>query len=394
MLRAFPFYQPIISVENGKIYGYEALGRFETDGEIKSLGAYFGDPGISPVDKLNTDRSIRKQAFDYLKNYKNTNADSPKLFINVNPSWIIESGKAGKEYPSISLMREAGIHGSNIVIEITEEDAATDADLLNRFVEPYRQEGCKIAVDDFYFDNFGRLLTIQPDLVKIDRKLVLKSQGDNKYHKLMHYISRFSDELGIAVLFEGVENEEQVHLAIDQGARYLQGFAFSQAAQDFVDPLKYQSGLNNEIKTVVTRNYRKSRNAINLERDLNRIVGRIIENENKISGGRNIIDDMIRRIAGTLPKECFRLFVCRSDGEQISSNHFLKSGSFIEQPEFFGCNWGWRPYFIFNIVMMERSGKGILSMDYIDIETRQKIRTFSYPITDELFIFIDINDVF
>jgi hypothetical protein len=38
--------------------------------------------------------------------------------------------------------------------------------------------------------------------------------------------------------------------------------------------------------------------------------------------------------------------------------------------------------------------QGILSMDYIDIETRQKIRTFSYPITSELFIFIRYNDVF
>jgi hypothetical protein len=106
----------------------------------------------------------------------------------------------------------------------------------------------------------------------------------------MPYISLFSDELGIAVLFEGVETKNKVHLAIRPGREIPPGIRFFPGGKRFVDPLTYQKALNAEIKTR-RQNYRKSRNAINLERDMNRLVA-----------GLSITKKRLRRIENSSTK--------------------------------------------------------------------------------------------
>ncbi|MBI9104742.1 MAG: EAL domain-containing protein [Spirochaetales bacterium] len=141
--KILPYFQPIISLEDGKIFGYEALGRLEENGSVKSMGYFFSDDEISSKEKLYQDRDLRKKALSFYQANIIDQDEKPLLFININPSWIEESAKRGVEiFPSILMMQELGIDGRNIVIEVTEHEYSNDLAFLNRLLQQYRDFGC------------------------------------------------------------------------------------------------------------------------------------------------------------------------------------------------------------------------------------------------------------
>ncbi len=100
---------------------------------------------------------------------------------------------------------------------------------------------------------------------------------------------------------------------------------------------------------------------------------------------------MLPVIAEELSNVCFRLYICDENGFQKSSNYVKKNEDWILEPEYVKKNWSWRPYFLENIIRMSYEKKGILSDLYNDIETGENIRTFSYPIDNMHYIFLDIS---
>ena len=86
----------------------------------------------------------------------------------------------------------------------------------------------------------------------------------------------------------------------------------------------------------------------------------------------------------------FRMYVCDEDGFQKSPNIFKGKDGWTTQKEYIHKNWSWRPYFLENIIKMRNERKGILSDLYSDIESGETIRTFSYPINTNEFLFIDL----
>ena len=92
-----------------------------------------------------------------------------------------------------------------------------------------------------------------------------------------------------------------------------------------------------------------------------------------------------------LDQIAFRMYVCDEDGFQKSVNIFKGKEGWIEQAEYIHKNWSWRPYFLENIIKMRNERKGILSDLYSDIETGETIRTFSFPMNGEDYLFIDIS---
>lgn len=391
-----PHYQPIISVDNGMIFGYEVLGRYHENGEIKSLGNYFMDENISSEDKLKTDRIIRRKALEYFAEYLNKAKidHSPKLFINVNPSWILNLKDSSMEFPTIQYLNELGIPGENIVIEITEHQFNSDIEVLNDMLDSYRKAGAKIAIDDFYFDNFDRLLAFRPDFVKIDKKLIRKSTENKEYKKLVTTIARFAEEVGISVLFEGVEDTEQLRNAIEAGGSYIQGFFFSKTKPEFQDATKYVNLIQTNLKKVIDLKFKDSKNVLLIESEINKLIMNLIINEEIHVFDEDDEDVYLQELIGHLPRQCIRAYICRSGGEQTSSNFTRQDAEFHQEREYKGKNWGWRPYFVFNMVRMHKSGEGILSFLYTDMRSKNDVRTFSFPLNGDYYLFLDFLDEF
>jgi hypothetical protein len=70
---------------------------------------------------------------------------------------------------------------------------------------------------------------------------------------------------------------------------------------------------------------------------------------------------------------------------------FKRNGRWELEPQYYMKNWSWRPYFLENIIRMRSRKRGILSDLYADIETGETIRTYSYPIDDRHYLFIDLS---
>lgn len=102
-------------------------------------------------------------------------------------------------------------------------------------------------------------------------------------------------------------------------------------------------------------------------------------------------DEFLFNLGKELTDCSFRIYMCDEDGIQLTKNVFKHDGAWIFQPEYIGKNWSWRPYFLENIMRMRTMRKGFFSDLYSDIETGEMIRTFSYPMDEELYLFIDLS---
>ncbi|WP_263492089.1 EAL-associated domain-containing protein [Bacillus sp. RAR_GA_16] len=106
---------------------------------------------------------------------------------------------------------------------------------------------------------------------------------------------------------------------------------------------------------------------------------------------QNDWNTILAEAAHSLGNACFRGYICDEDGHQVSANYYRNGdGDWEFQPEYEGDNWSWRPYFLENIVRMKHDQVGILSDLYSDIETNELIRTYSYPINESYYLFLDI----
>ncbi len=395
--KIFPYFQPIVSVATGQIMGHEVLARIQTSSGVQSLGPFFEDENISYKEKLEVDRIVREKAFAVYHEQKR----SDMLFINIHPSWLFMSRENHRHYFTFELMDKYCIKGSQIVIEILEAEYNASVENMSQLVSLYREKDCRIAVDDFNFHNFDRLIQLVPDFVKIDIRLVQLSSKHEEYQKILHYISQFSIDLGISVLFEGIEQGDELENALETGASFLQGFIFSPAQPDFSSKETFKNLISSSIVNVVDRKSNRYRNFLHIENEMNRMIQSLIQkssqNEDTEEGGALSFasedfawDDFLRQISDHLPSWFFKAYVCDKDGHQISANIARDaSNKFCIYEQYRGMNWSWRPYFIHNVIRMEQLQRGVISNKYVDMENKRDTVTFSFPMNDDYYLFLD-----
>ncbi|MDR2079666.1 MAG: EAL domain-containing protein [Treponema sp.] len=163
--RVFPYFQPILSADTGKIYSYEVLGRYNgTDGQVYSLGSFFEDSATTNENALNVDRKIRRLA---MEQFARENSGE-YLFINIRLQWLTAYSEQPEKMPTLIWAKELNIAPEKLVIEITEDEFNEDSELYLNVLRYYKENGCKIAIDDYGkgASNIDRLARIRPDIMK------------------------------------------------------------------------------------------------------------------------------------------------------------------------------------------------------------------------------------
>jgi len=244
-------FQPFFSIREKMIVGYEALSRgiHPLSGEIippLTLLKVAKEAGFI----MELDRLMRKKILECFSNF----CPQPhELILSLN----FETSIIDKEIGSLQLIqltRQLNLNPANIVIEIL-ESKMKNVEALAKFVNIHRENGFLIALDDVGrgHSNFDRIPVIHPDIIKIDRSLVMNLQDDYYRQEIFKAIGQLSHKIGAVVLAEGVETEEEAMEVMELGTDLIQGYYFSKPQEPNFD----FAGLVNHLVDPMAKKFKK-----------------------------------------------------------------------------------------------------------------------------------------
>lgn len=129
------------------------------------------------------------------------------------------------------ILGEAGVAPGAIAIELTEKDALIVDEQVARNLARMQQIGMPLTIDDFGtgYSNLGRLLDLPAHAIKIDKRFIDKLPHDKNSAALVRSMITLASGLGMRVIAEGVEHQEQLDFLRDNGCDACQGFNCSAA---------------------------------------------------------------------------------------------------------------------------------------------------------------------
>lgn len=220
-------FQPINQLGQDDVpFGYEALLR----------------PTIGATDRLTPEAAFsfadsqgRLVKFDrvartlHTLNYLNLPRQRGLLFLNVHPKLLTSVNAHGKVFENILHNHSVPTH--QVVIEVLESAVEGDSQ-LSEAVGNYRDRGYRIAIDDFgsKHSNLDRLWEVSPDFIKLDISIIQQAQSNKKVRKALPKLVELIQALDAQAIIEGIENEIQLNIAIDSGAKLLQGYQLGKPA--------------------------------------------------------------------------------------------------------------------------------------------------------------------
>ena len=212
-------FQPIISLSDGEILGYEALSRGPKDSEFFSPLALF-DAAKKYNMLWDLELVCRHKALE--NSYGRLN--KKKLFINIDPN-IIQDSKFKQGFTK-GLLEQFNVDPSDIIFEITENTAVSDYKELRDVLDNYSEQGYNIALDDAGSGYSGLVLLAEthPNYLKIDMDLVRNIDISKIKQDLIKTFCDFSKNTNIKLIAEGIETESELKILIDLGIDYGQGY--------------------------------------------------------------------------------------------------------------------------------------------------------------------------
>jgi len=207
--------QPIFDLRNMSKVGYELLSRLDYDGYS------------SPDEFLLFARNANLLGtVDYacMKSCLKTLKDVPvikRIYINMYPSTL-------SEVPVERLLHDFKSAGKNVTfcLEINEQQILGDPFYLIPTILRLKKEGIMIALDDYGFGHSSveTLVLLEPDIVKIDKKIINGISKDTRKFNSLKRLLRVIESCKASVIAEGIENKEDFDVLCELGVTYGQGF--------------------------------------------------------------------------------------------------------------------------------------------------------------------------
>jgi EAL domain-containing protein (putative c-di-GMP-specific phosphodiesterase class I)/PAS domain-containing protein len=238
-------YQPQYDLKTGGGCGVEALVRWvlasgenvapsvfipiaERAGLIRELGAW-----------------VLKSACETAKGWCRA-SHSATLSVNVSALQIDE------EFCALlgRILKQSGFPPGQLELEITESALVPYTDRTVECMKQWKQLGVRIAVDDFGtgYSNLNYLSRLPLDRLKLDQSLVHRMTADEKGAEVMRWILSLGAQLGIDVMAEGVETEQQLQMLTDLGCPQAQGYLFSRPMSGSQAPIVLRKTWGNRLR--------------------------------------------------------------------------------------------------------------------------------------------------
>ena len=215
----YPVYQPIVSLKDGKIFGYEALSRISLKSCSFNIEEMF-DYAKEMQCLWELEYICRKKALKEIKD----DIGREKLFLNVDPN--IFNDERFQVGMTLSYLKRYNISPENVIFEICERTDIDKIELFQNAVNHYKKQNYQIAIDDFGKDyaNFNRIFFLHPMYVKLDISLVKNINNDSVKSSLVEGLVKFCHSENICLIAEGIETKEELLQLIRLGVDYGQGY--------------------------------------------------------------------------------------------------------------------------------------------------------------------------
>ncbi len=220
-----PHFQPLVSLKDGRVRGYEILARWThaTRGPI---------PPDQFIPAAEASGAICDLTFNLLRKACKETAGldgALHLSLNVSPVQLEEPEFAQK---LLKVLADAGFDPSRLEIELTEAALVTDLAAARQVVEALQKKGVRVALDNFGTGHASltQLRQLPFDMLKIDRSFVRAMSADKEAAIMVRTIISMAKSLSLAVVAEGVETAEQARTLAGLGCDMAQGYYFGRAA--------------------------------------------------------------------------------------------------------------------------------------------------------------------
>lgn len=219
-------YQPILDIKNNSISGFEALARMESNqfgfvSPVEFIGIAERKRFIIPLSNF-----ILKRACSYISGLLRMGFDDIRVAVNISAIHILREDFVSTV---LSIIRETGIKGKNLELEITETVLVDNYSVVNERLKKLRANDIKVSLDDFGtgYSSFSRLAELNVDTLKIDQSFISSITDDNKTSLIVGDIISIAHRLGLKTVAEGVELQEHMDYLLECNCDMLQGYLFS-----------------------------------------------------------------------------------------------------------------------------------------------------------------------
>lgn len=222
----FVHYQPKVSLFSGKMTGMEALLRWETP----SLGSIRPDIFIPLAETLGLIDSIGNWVFktvcEQYRDWQNKQLSPPPISVNLSGQQL--RNDTFVQFAKKTL-QQTGIRAQCIELEVTETSMMGNLESARDTLATLREIGFCISLDDFGtgYSSLNYLRWLPIDKIKIDRSFVLEVTSDPNSAAIITATEAMAHALGLQVIAEGVETEEQLHFLRRLKCEEIQGYLYS-----------------------------------------------------------------------------------------------------------------------------------------------------------------------
>ena len=246
------YYQPVISIKENKLIGFEALSRWhhptyglmspmqfidiaESTDQILSIGLWALEKACLDLKTLSEE-------------HENSNNQEP-LFISVNIS-ARQLAKAEHIAKFINITEKTGIDPSCIILEVTETMLISEQDYAQQTLSSLRDQGFRVSLDDFGtgYSSLSHLQNFPVDIIKIDHSFVRHMLTDYDSMQIVKASIGLAQALDMKIVAEGVETTAALRWLREEGCERAQGYYLSKPmpAADFKDWVWNWERLGNE----------------------------------------------------------------------------------------------------------------------------------------------------
>ncbi|MBE3033541.1 MAG: EAL domain-containing protein [Actinobacteria bacterium] len=216
-------YQPIVSLGDYTVIGYELLARGPLQSELHRPDALFEVaraenrvPELDRLCRLTAARGSATLPAEYLR------------FINMEPIDLFSRSRGDISVQDFIDATPQELRGKT-VMEITENSVIDDFAHMRHIVDRLRDQGFRIAIDDAGagYSGLQTMVEIEPDFIKLDMSLTRHLDTSVVKQKLVGTLRDFCRQADIALVAEGIETQAQLDALLALGITYGQGFLFA-----------------------------------------------------------------------------------------------------------------------------------------------------------------------